>query len=318
MSHPAEREDSLIALDWGTSQLRAYRLDASGGVREQRSRPWGVRHLPDGSFDGALAGITDGWPQLPRVACGMVGSRNGWMEAPYVEVPAGAIHLAAGVQRLRAADGLDVHIVPGLRQGHGPDVMRGEETQIIGALALHPELGERSNWILPGTHSKWARVVNGVVVDFCTLMTGELFGLLWRHSILGTGAHAGNMDAQAFDRGVLAARDSGEQGALSRLFSARALMLEGRLEAAGVADYLSGLLIGEEFRSSLSARRFPADTPFQLIGDVPLCERYRRAARHFDIELPDPIADAAAHGLWQLAMRIGLVPQAATKDSLSC
>ncbi|WP_267224417.1 2-dehydro-3-deoxygalactonokinase [Dyella silvae] len=311
----------LIALDWGTSQLRAYRLDNAGLIHDARTRPWGVRHLPDGGFDAALADITTGWPALPRLACGMVGSRQGWLEVPYVDLPADLDRLGAGMRQLRAADGLDVHIVPGLRNPHGPDVMRGEETQIIGAMALQPSLAAASNWILPGTHSKWASVRNGAVTDFCTLMTGELFSLLWNHSILGTGQRDALATPDAFERGILAARDSDAEGALSRLFSARSLMLEGSLAPGAVSEYLSGLLIGEEFRIALAARRFPPNEPFQLIGDAALCDRYRLAASHFGVTLRAPVVDAAAHGLWHIAHHIGLVSSngpSLPKDSKSC
>lgn len=297
----------LIALDWGTSSLRAFRFNGAGQLQEIRARPWGIRHLPEGGYDAALAGITAGWPVLPRLACGMVGSRNGWHQMPYLDLPASVAQLGDALGTVRAADGLDVHLVPGLRDPRGPDAMRGEETQLIGALASHPALVEACTFILPGTHSKWAVVREGAVTGFRTLMTGELFAVLRQHSILGaTGAEAAD-DTRAFARGVATARDSGAAGALSRLFSARALMLDGALAPASVPDYLSGLLIGEEFRAALADGLGRRDAPLQLIGDGALCERYRRAAALFGIELPPPIGDAAAHGLWQLAVQAGLV-----------
>lgn len=307
----------LVALDWGTSSLRAFRFDDTGKLKETRARPWGIRHLPEGGYDAALAGITADWPALPRVACGMVGSRNGWREMPYLDLPAGAAQLGDALGSVRAADGMDVHLIPGLHDPRGPDVMRGEETQLIGALALRPELAATSTFILPGTHSKWAVVRDGAVTGFRTLMTGELFAVLRQHSILGaTGVDAAD-DAKAFARGVVAARDSGAAGALSRLFSTRALMLGGALPPASVPDYLSGLLIGEEFRAALADGLARRDAPLPLIGETALCERYRRAAALFDIELPAPIADAAAHGLWQLAARAGLV-QTDSRKSCAC
>lgn len=311
----------LIALDWGTTSLRAYWLDEVGGIRETRTRPWGVRQLPEGGFDTALAEITRDWPALPRLACGMVGSRQGWLEVPYIDVPADMAALGANVQRVRAGDDMDVHIVPGLRNRQGPDVMRGEETQIFGALAMQPSLATHSTWILPGTHSKWASVRNGAVVDFSTLMTGELFALLRQHSILGIGTSDDTVDDDGFMRGVIAARDSGAAGALSRVFSTRALVLDGALTTAAVPGYLSGLLIGEEFRSRLASARFQPETPMRLIGDDALCARYRMAASYFDIELTEAITDAAAHGLWQVAGQIGLIAvtsPSTAKDLPSC
>lgn len=296
----------LIGLDWGTSSFRAYRFDSQGAIEEVRTRPWGIRQLPAGGFDEALQSITQGWPALPRLACGMVGSRNGWCEVPYLDLPAGAVQLAGSIGAATTGDGTMLWIVPGLHNPSGPDVMRGEETQLIGALRMQPALAAQSTWLLPGTHSKWASVRDGQTVDFCTRMTGEFYAVLRNHSILGSGmpeaeAGAQSMDAFAFQRGVIAARDSGAIGALSVLFSARTLMLSGALQPASVPDYLSGLLIGEELRSLTASRRFALDTTIQLIGEAPLCARYRAAGHHFDIHFAEPWADAAAHGLWHLA-----------------
>ncbi|WP_243048190.1 2-dehydro-3-deoxygalactonokinase [Dyella sp. RRB7] len=305
----------LIGLDWGTTSLRAYWLDEAGAIREVRARPWGVRQLPEGGFDAALADITRDWPALPRLASGMVGSRQGWLEVPYIDLPADLQMLARNVRRLHASDGGDVHVVPGLRNPQGPDVMRGEEIQLFGALARQPALAAHSTWILPGTHSKWASVCDGAVVDFSTLMTGELFALLRQHSILGIGTSDATLDEDAFVRGVIVARDSCAAGAFSRLFSARALVLDGALGNSAVPGYLSGLLIGEEFRCRLATERFSLGAPIQLIGDDALCARYRLAAAHFDIELAESVTDAAAHGLWQIAGQIGLIQAASIRTA---
>jgi 2-dehydro-3-deoxygalactonokinase len=243
----------------------------------------------------------------------MVGSRGGWREVPYFDLPASTARLGDALASVRAADGMDVLLIPGLRDPHGPDGMRGEETQLLGALALQPALAAAACFILPGTHSKWAAVRDGAVTGFRTLMTGELYALLRRHSILGGHAAAGE-DAEAFVRGATAARDSGAAGALSRLFSARALMLDGALAPDAVPDYLSGLLIGEEFRAALADGLARHDAPLQLIGEPALCERYRRAAALFDIALPPPLQDAAAHGLWRIAVQAGIV----STEPLAC
>lgn len=301
----------LIGLDWGTSRLRAYRFDGHGGIVETRSRPWGILHLPDGGFEAALADITAGWPALPRIACGMVGSRNGWVEVPYVDLPAGPAKLCAAVRRLRLADGSFLHIVPGLRSIASPDVMRGEETQILGALALRPAVPEHSVWVLPGTHSKWALLDGDALTTFRTFMTGELYALLCHHSLLGLGTSEAVEAPDVFQRGVAAARDSGAQGALSRLFGTRALMLAGELTPAVVPEYLSGLLIGEEFRAALAGGRFSTSDVVQLIGEPALCRRYRVAAAGFGIEAAPPVDEAAAHGLWRIAARAGLLDEPA-------
>lgn len=320
----SRRDDGggLIGLDWGTSSLRAYLFGAGGEVREARAQPWGLRQLPAGGFDAALSQITAGWPALPQLACGMVGSRSGWREVPYVDLPADTAGLGAATLCVQAANGSTVHIVPGLRNTIRPDVMRGEETQLIGALALQPALARGSTWLLPGTHSKWVSVRDGVVIDFATMMSGELFAVLRAHSILGAGLDQASdtHDAEAFARGVRSARDSGAAGALSWLFSTRALMLDGALAPASVPDYLSGLLLGEELRATVAGQRFDLSAPIQLIGEAALCDRYRAAAAHFDLSLEPPIADATAHGLWQVAMRAGLLSRERSflKDSTAC
>lgn len=320
----------LIGLDWGTSSLRAYRFDAAGRLLDSRVRPWGIRHLPPGGFEAALQQITENWPDLPRLACGMVGSRNGWHEVSYVGLPAAAAQLAAAIHVMPGGGRHGLGIVPGMRNPRGADVMRGEETQLAGALQMQPALATRSTWLLPGTHSKWVSVRGAAVVDFGTRMTGELFAVLLHYSILGadTGTGAGTeppsvvaLDAAAFERGVMAARDSRSAGAFSVLFSARTLMLDGALQPASVPSYLSGLLIGEELRSITTEQRFALDEPIQLIGDDALCHRYRAAAHHFEMRFAEPLVDAAAYGLWHLAQLAGWSGAAAQpqdKETSSC
>ena len=303
---------ALIGLDWGSTQLRAYRYGERGAVEAVRTLPCGVRQLPAGGFAQAFAQALEGWPAAPVIACGMVGSRNGWRETPYLDTPADLDRLAAALTPLAAPDGRAVHLVPGLRDPARPDVMRGEETQVAGALALEPALARHARLLLPGTHSKWVRVRDGAVAGFATLMTGELYALLCRHSILGAALPAPVPDGDAFRRGVRAARDSGAAGMLSRLFSARALLLDGALAPSSVADYLSGLLLGEELRAALAAGWATPGEPVLVVGDEALCERYLRAAEAFGIGLRRAPGDAAAHGLWRIAAAAALVPGHAT------
>jgi len=303
---PAAR---LLALDWGTSSLRAGLLGAAGQVLEARHRPWGILHLPEGGFAAALRGIAGDWlaatPSLPAIAAGMVGSAQGWREAKYVEVPADAAALAGRLLRFEALPGVVLHIVPGVRRsGERPDVMRGEETQIVGLLG--PRACADARLVLPGTHSKWVRVDAGRIVDFRTYMTGELFALLREHSILGRPAReagAGEFSDEAFDAGVAAVRDGGPAGATALLFSARTRVLAGQLPAAHSLDYLSGLLVGEELRCALPEA---GDETIRLVGEAALCARYQRALALFGRSASVSGADTAAQGLWQIAQRAGL------------
>ncbi|HEX7339819.1 MAG TPA: 2-dehydro-3-deoxygalactonokinase [Rhodanobacteraceae bacterium] len=296
---------AAIVLDWGTSRLRGWLLDDGGRVLCARTRDWGIRHLPDGGYAAAFADLALHWPRVPVLAAGMVGSRQGWREAPYVEAPATLQALCASLVDVASNDGRCMSIVPGVRDDAGPDVMRGEETQVFGVLETHPSLAADALVILPGTHSKWVAVKDACIARFATFMTGELYGIVSRHSILAmpdaAPEQAADAHAAAFARGLATARDSGAQGALARLFSARVLMLEGRLAPACVADYLSGLLIGEEWRAALAADWLTVARPLVLVGEPALCARYRQAAAVFGAPEPLIVADAAVHGLWRIA-----------------
>jgi 2-dehydro-3-deoxygalactonokinase len=302
---------ALIALDWGTSSLRAMLMDKAGTVVETRRQPWGIRQLPAGGFAGALDAIVAGWPVLPCIASGMIGSREGWREVAYLDLPAGVDQLAGALDRAG-----DLVIVPGLRNARGPDVMRGEETQIVGLMARHAAACD-ATVLLPGTHSKWVSLHQGKIIDFYTLMTGELYALLRQHSILSAGVDTGGeaSDSQAFLDGVRTARDSGAAGAFSRLFATRARMLDDMLKPTSIPDYLSGLLIGEEFRSMQADQRMRSGQPLWLIGDEALCDRYRAAAGEFSIALAPAVDDTAAAGLWWLARAAGLFDSSSSDAS---
>lgn len=307
----------LIGLDWGTTQLRAMLFDGGGGVQETRRQPWGIRQLPEGGFDAALASICVGWPKAPILAAGMVGSRQGWRETAYVDTPAGLDALAAGILTVRSSDDREIAIVPGVRDGSGPDMMRGEETQVFGVLDSHPPSLRDTCMLLPGTHSKWVQVRDRRIVRIATMMTGELYALLRGHSILGAGIpdapavspETPSFDTAAFETGVRTARHSGSAGALTRLFSTRALMLDGRLAPSAIPDYLSGLLIGEELRGARAAGWLNAGNAPLLVGDEALCARYSCAIALFDLPQPVAIADASARGLWRIAGAIALINQ---------
>ena len=298
----------LVAIDWGTSSLRAYLLGENGRVVDRRAESWGILQVPGRDFGAAFERITADWSSqyggLPALAAGMIGSAQGWVEAGYVDVPAGIAQLADG---LIVVPGTRLRIVPGVAQRGGfPDVMRGEETQIVGALALAPDLADEVV-VLPGTHSKWVRLAAGQVNRFTTFMTGELFAVLRTHSILGRLAPAGAGDAddpQAFARGVLAAQNA-TRGLSSLLFSARASVLVGDLPAGSSLDYLSGLLIGDELRAGLATGGRPA----ALIGDPALCARYGVALELLGISGVRILDDAAPSGLWAIAEHASIMSQ---------
>jgi 2-dehydro-3-deoxygalactonokinase len=320
----------LIALDWGTTSLRAYKLAADGQVLEQRSLSSGIMQLPrtpriingqectDGfelAFDEACGDWLDAQPDLPVIACGMVGSAQGWREAAYCDTPANVAHLGNSLQSVRSLRGVDVHIVPGvIQRSRLPNVMRGEETQVLGVLQNLPvEQGADLLIGLPGSHSKWVEVAGGCIVHFDTFMTGEIFAVLSEHSILGrTQQRGASFDGEAFDRGVQVALSAeGEIGPLSTLFSARSLGLTGELNASAQPDYLSGLLIGHELSALASVqqrRRNSAPLPSViLIGNAQLCDRYRRALAACGFARVTLAENATERGLWQLAVAAGLI-----------
>jgi 2-dehydro-3-deoxygalactonokinase len=299
---------ALVAIDWGTSAARAYCLDACGEVLARRDVPLGVRHVREGRFESALAKLLGDLPagSAPRIACGMIGSRQGWVEAPYVDCPAS---LAALSDQLVQAPFDALTIVPGVATRDAsaiPDVMRGEETQLLGAVAPDEPAVLA---VLPGTHSKWARVEHGRVVDFTTFMTGELYAVLIDHSMLGrlAGHEPGRLSREAFSRGV--ARGLDEGALLHDLFGARTLSLTGRLASDDVADWLSGLLIGREIRAARTwALRAGVDASIvRIIGSDALAERDDLAHGDAGALAERGHDDAAAIGLWRIAERAGIV-----------
>ncbi|VVO36571.1 putative 2-dehydro-3-deoxygalactonokinase DgoK1 [Pseudomonas fluorescens] len=320
----------LIALDWGTTSLRAYKLAAGGVVLEQRSLSSGIMQLPktprvingrecaDGfelAFDEACGDWLEAQPDLPVIACGMVGSAQGWREAAYCDTPANVANLGNSLQTVVTLRGTRVHIVPGvIQRSRLPNVMRGEETQVLGVLQNLPvEAGDDLLIGLPGSHSKWVEVVDGCITHFDTFMTGEVFAVLSEHSILGrTQQQGAAFDGQAFDRGVQVALSAdGELGVLSTLFSARTLGLTGELSPTAQADYLSGLMIGHELAALATAQRRRRDNPnlpsIILIGNAQLCTRYSRALDACGFANVTLAEQATERGLWQLALAAGLI-----------
>ncbi|MDY7560043.1 2-dehydro-3-deoxygalactonokinase [Pseudomonas sp. 10B1] len=322
----------LIALDWGTTSLRAYRLGEYGQVLDQRSLSAGIMQLPttprliagvictngfELAFDEACGDWLDAQPGIPVIACGMVGSAQGWREAVYRETPADLAALSAALQTVRSVRGVDVHIVPGvLQRSTLPNVMRGEETQVLGVLASLTAGTPEHSWLigLPGSHSKWVQVADGCIVHFDTFMTGEVYAALSAHTILGRTMRISEIfDEAAFDRGVaVALSKDGAAGPLSTIFSCRTLGLTGELSADAQPDYLSGLLIGHELvaLAALKQQRQAPDKrlpPIILIGNAQLCVRYSRALAACGFAQVTLAEQATERGLWQLAVQANLL-----------
>jgi 2-dehydro-3-deoxygalactonokinase len=309
----------LIALDWGTSNLRASLLDNAGAVLATRSAAAGVMAIPERRFGDALLSLCGDWlAEHPRCACiasGMVGSRQGWIEAPYVECPAGLADAAARLVRVAfgAGERHQLHIVPGLRcvgTDGQVDVMRGEETQLWGA-----GLPAGSCVVLPGTHSKWAWLGEGErVLGFQTHMTGEVYALLTQHSILGRlmdlSAAAPSAPFNSFDDGV---RLGLQQHAhlLHTLFAARTAGLMGQRAPHELPDFLSGMLIGAEVASARTSSGSAAvGTTVTLLGDGALCDRYARALGLAGLTGRRAPHEATTRGQWRVALAAGLTAQA--------
>lgn len=267
-----------IAIDWGTSNFRAW-LMAGNDVLDKRSASCGLLHVEPGRFDSTLKMLLGEWVESgsPMIAmAGMVGSQQGWYEVDYCPLPASTDSLLTHSKKFTTSWGSEAWIVPGIRKapnGDIPDVMRGEEVQLFGLSLLEGIVDFRA--ILPGTHSKHARMKKREIVDFSTYMTGELFHVLITHSLLGRALPDAVVDDSAFLRGVAASR---RNAALSQLlFSARTLRLSGEIPPESVSDYLSGLLIGMEFCTDNTGLVW-------LVGSTALTRRYQLAANAFGIQ----------------------------------
>ena len=293
----------FIAGDWGTTRLRLHLCDGNGALLERAEGPGAATVGAD--FARVFDTLTGDWMRadsgLQALLCGMVGSTIGWVQAPYVECPARAHQIAAGCVTLR---GGRVRIVPGLscRNSLGaPDVLRGEETQILGLLERQPALraGRHVLW-MPGTHVKWVVIDDGAVTGFHTAPTGELYALIAEHSVLAAGAVRSPTIAvgEPFRRGLRAS--SGPRGdLLSRLFQVRSRQLSGEIPAGDAAAFLSGLLIGHDVSGAAALLDASATTTLQLVGTPELTTLYRVALES------NGIASVATDG--DAALRAGLL-----------
>ena len=293
----------MIGLDWGTTSLRAYRLDQAGAVLDKRESKAGILSVKPGGFPDELRAIAGDWLEAGDklvVISGMAGSKQGWAEAPYLPCPASVADIAKATLPV-PFPATRVRLVPGLKalDADGiPEVMRGEETQILGILDRLPDA--EATLCLPGSHSKWVRVRAGRILDFSTYMTGEVFAALSAHTILARSLHRGAAHhPAAFARGLDRARQGG--GLLHQLFGLRSLSLFDAMPQMEAASYLSGLLIGHEVASALAAGVAP---PVHIIGAAALSLRYGAALAAFGIPSVSQEEDAAAKGLFRIGAEI--------------
>jgi 2-dehydro-3-deoxygalactonokinase len=304
--HGLSAKDSrpVLAVDWGTTAFRAALLDPAGQVLHEEASSDGILTKKPAEFapflEAVYGRLAENLNPLVLMS-GMVGSANGWQVAPYCACPAGFGEVSS---HLHWIDPGRVAIVPGLscEHVHAPDVMRGEETQILGAMRL---MGLSDGcFVLPGSHSKWAWVEGGRILRFKTLMTGEFFAALGQHTILAKTVDAGApLDEAAFVQGVERARQP--DGLLHQAFAARTLALFDRMGPAALGSYLSGLCIGEELRAMLgSAAHQEAQPPtpnLVLVGSAQLTQRYALALRQHGVRSRALGSESTWAGLHALA-----------------
>lgn len=302
-----------IAVDWGTSNLRAYLLDQEGNSLDQRESNKGILNVVPGQFETVLTNLVGDWltQGLPILMAGMVGSRTGWQEVDYQTCPLSLDTLGEKLHWLETGLDCPVAIVPGL-QGRGVsgcnDIMRGEETQLLGVLdwLQSQQSDEDVLCCMPGTHCKWVRIEQGQIKQFSTTFSGELFANINRDSSLVRGLPSSEtLDVEAFKLGLATSQQQG--GLLHHLFSVRSNYISNELSPDQVRDYLSGVVIGHDVMDMLKAIPDQTETAqkagkVHLIGSRGLCDRYAIALESMAIEhLFIEAGEASIRGLKRLA-----------------
>ncbi|MGB9143171.1 MAG: 2-dehydro-3-deoxygalactonokinase [Aestuariivirga sp.] len=293
----------FIALDWGTSSFRAYRLNSAGALQDTMSAPDGILAVKDADFDAALESHIGAWDRnVPIVASGMITSRQGWVELPYIACPASLKSIAAAIHTHISKQGRKLFFVPGIstRGPDGaPDVIRGEETQVLGA-----SVGGNEHFVTPGTHSKWITVVNSEITEFSSYMTGEVFALLKTHSILGKLMTGETGIPAAFERGIRASLQD-PAGFLHNIFSTRTLPLFSEMPTDHLSSYLSGLVIGAEIAHAI-AKNSPT-AQYGILATPALGEHYMTAMKIAGLQVSYGEPDIVIKGLRRIAMAAGIL-----------
>ena len=297
---------SLIAIDWGTTSFRAYLLSEQGDILDKRETSDGIISVREGQFSETFVAQVGDWmdaePDARVVMCGMVGSRQGWKEIDYVTGQSGLHEIASGMERILLCNGRNAWIAPGysgLNADGQIDVMRGEETQILGAIS--GKTGAHM-FCLPGTHSKWVSVIDGKISRITTFMTGEVFDVMCHHSILGKLMTDQGREQEGAERWFDDGIEKAKMGIslLSGFFGVRARALLAEIPEAYTKDYLSGLLIGTEIHDAYKNNHLEVT----MIGSGKLIGLYGRAIRAFGGRALLADDDVVAVGLYELAKKI--------------
>lgn len=302
---------ALIGLDWGTTSARAYLIGRDGGVLDQKASDDGILSVENGDFETVFERLVAPWlndqDRLPIIASGMITSRNGWVETPYLTPPSDGADFANALRPYVTAAGHRLHFVTGLSVDDAdgaPDVLRGEETEILGHLANDGGARGDRLYIVPGTHSKWVHVSENRLRGFATFITGELFAVLRSHSILGRLIADGPFSQTGFDAGATVGLRGGND-LLHSLFATRTLPLFERLTPLEAGDYLSGLLIGAEFAAGQGTMW--GELPITVIGKDAVVDRYVRVAELAGVTTNRAEQAMVARGHWDIANKAGLI-----------
>ncbi len=276
MSRGDDRAE-IVGVNWGSSNFRAYRIAADGSAIDEYAAPAGVAALDRSGMAAQMDALVARWPgHGPIYASGMIGSNIGWTEVPYAAAPAGLDEMARAATPAEIGSAR-VRIVPGIacRRAYdgGPDILRGEEVELLGLAAI---AGTDGLVGLPGTHTKWARLEGGRIADFFTSMSGEMFDRLTAQGLLASIVEGEAADGAAFRDGVAAGR-ARCLGLGTLLFGARARVIRGDLERADAASYIRGLLIGSEIADALAVYPDLSGATVPLVGNGPLCRLYASA-----------------------------------------